>query len=211
MDVSKLSEMKQNDDIMDVSDLKTMKQYSRHEINTIPRPTYKIMTEISNKVENGWKGKVEMVAYLILSLMFIIMLVSNNAVDQDITLTKLPAPTYKSNFQVICIIGLILCMVRLSWSSLFVKPTRYNKIIQLVFNIIIFSLFISSLMMSLKTNSELEKLGVVPNTHPLYPSQESIKQGQTQVTIASITGIAITSIYSIYNVFTLFQADEITE
>lgn len=144
----------------------------------------------------------EIISYLIMLSLFVVIITTNQTVFQDLSgnPSLVNASVVKNNnvmIQILCGFGILLCLIRICWANIFVKNTLTSHIMELVFGLLVWGLFITLLILSLRTKEELDKLD---QTEPVVKNAK--KHNQTEH-ILSIIGIGLSSLYTVYNIYVL--------
>jgi len=208
---------------MDPNDLLSMKRYAGidNASDTITTRLYNTMYGLARKVEGGWSGSIEIVIYLIFFGMFTYILANNNTLYQDIDghIASAPSPqvkNYNMIFQIMCGVGLLLCIIRIVWSTLFVTQKSVNRIFETIFGLLVWIIFIACLVFSIMIKSQLKDASIAAaNTGSTAPGNASalsisnaMYQNQTEY-VLSIIGITLSTVFTGYNVYTFYQPDEV--
>jgi hypothetical protein len=139
----------------------------------------------------------EMISYLIMLSLFVVIITSNQSVFQDLSEVTLPAVKNNNTMiQVLCGFGILLCLIRICWANAFVKHERGSHIMELIFGVVVWALFITVLVMSLNTKNQLaaQSVSAVLNN--------AKKHNNTQVMLCWV-GIVLSTLYTIFNIYSL--------
>ena len=209
---------------MDPSDLINMKQYSGidNSQTMISERLYGMMNGIYNKVNGGWAGNLEMVIYVILAAMIIIIFNNNMVVFQDINgnVAVQPSPAIQTNqtiFQILCGTGLLMCIIRITWSNVFTAQRASNRLFELIFSLVIWGILIAALVLSLSTRKQLNAAAALSQNKATAGAvgavsatsiSNALMQNQTEYILCAV-GIGLTTLYTAYNVYNLLTPAEV--
>lgn len=138
----------------------------------------------------------EFINYLIMLCLFVVIIVSNISVFQDLNGSDPSIKNTNVTIQALCSVGILFCFIRICWKNIFTKNKRINHIMELIFGLVIWGLFITVLIFSLRTRNQLNKSTDSPVVN------NAKKHNQTEIIVSSI-GIGLTSLYTIYNIYNL--------
>jgi magnesium-transporting ATPase (P-type) len=146
----------------------------------------------------------EIISYLIMLSLFVVIITTNQSVFDDLSgNTQLAnASVVKNNnvvIQALCGSGILLCLIRICWANVFIKNTLASHIMELVFGLLVWVLFITLLILTLRTKEELNN----PALSQIDPVVRNAKKHIHTQHILSIIGIGLSSLYTVYNIYVL--------
>jgi len=160
-----------------------------------------------NTTRTGFLGSIELISYLIMFSLFGLIFITNKSKLKDV-----PAGTtagagkvvdYSNVLNWVSGIGILLCLIRIVWANSFYNKKRSSRALELLFSLLVWGLFITALVFSLKNKSQLA--AVVPNG-TVTQSLVTDAQNENKVEyISCAIGIGLSSLYTIYNMYYLSQ------
>jgi len=153
-------------------------------------------------IEKPYINMSEMISYLIMLSLFVVIITTNQSVFQD--LSGFTTSAIKNNntiIQVLCSFGILFCLIRICWANAFIKHERGSHIMELIFGLVVWGLFITVLVMSLTTKNQLKPENVTGAGSAQVLSNAK-KHNDTQVMLCWI-GIALSTLYTIFNIYSL--------
>ena len=190
------------------------------QVREIDPAEYDLFQAISNKMNGGFRGMIDLILYAGFTSLFVSILVSNNSVFNDVgnSVSGITVPfdstitDYTSNMQYIFLIGVGLCLIRLVFANHFVKEAQVNRIFELVWSVIIWILFIVAIIFSSTTQDQLNKSATTnaADASKVARIGDAKKQITSQMTLCGI-GIASSTLltgYGIYDMFAPLQVEK---
>lgn len=183
---------------------------------------YDFFEAISYKFHGGLRGMVDLVIYALCLGGFISLQVSNSTVYTNIGVVSsnllIPFDSnitdYSKTISYIVMIGVVLSLVRIIFADKFVKEAKLNRILELIFGLIIWTLFLIGLIITFIVRGQLKDAlarTANPDNRPL-DRQKAIMLAQKQVDAQlAITGIAVgaTTVLTGYNIYDMFQPEQL--
>ncbi len=152
------------------------------------------------KFNNGFTGSIELIVYLVMFAMFTSILITNQSITQNINegnIANITGVTSNNNIiQYLCAAGLLFCLIRIVWSNKFYCPSKTCRVLELVFSVLVWGLFIAALVYILINKNKLEKPGVTGDAQTIALCKKQIQFE----TIYSGVGIALSTLYTVYNI-----------
>jgi hypothetical protein len=186
------------------------------EVRSIPPDEYDMFEKISQKLKGGVRGMVDLIIYVGFLALFVALQMTNNAVMDDITMVSngvnVPISgsltfTNSTIYQVM-LIGVGLSIIRVVLADMFVKEAQMNRIIEIVFGVIMLALFITALVISVQTQNQLNNLTGITDAGHIKGVSLAKSSISNQITYMVI-GLIGASVLSIYNVYDFFRPVEI--
>jgi hypothetical protein len=158
-----------------------------------------------DNIERPYINMSEMISYLIMLSLFVVIITTNQSIFQD--LNGNAGPGIKNNnttIQVLCGFGILFCLIRICWANAFIKHERGSHIMELIFGLLVWGLFITVLVMSLTTKNQLKPENMLSSSSPVSIAvlANAKKHIETQVTLCWI-GIGLSTLYTIFNIYSL--------
>lgn len=148
------------------------------------------------KFHNGFAGSIEIIVYLVMFAMFTSILITNQSITQNIVEGNITVVTNNNMIQYLCAAGLFFCLIRIVWSNKFYCPSKTCRVLELVFSVLVWGLFITALIYILINKNRIEQNTV---TGDLQTINLCKKQIQFETIYAGV-GIALSTLYTIYNI-----------
>jgi hypothetical protein len=183
---------------------------------------YQFFEAICYKFNGGLRGMVDLIVYAGCVGGFISLQVSNSSLYTDIGVLSngvtIPfdsnIPDYARTISYIVMIGVVLSLIRIIFADKFMKEVKLNRILELVWGLIIWLLFVIGLIITYiirgKLSDALARTSNPDNSSPDRQKAISLAQKQVDAQLV-IMGLSVgaTTILTIYNIYDLFQAEQL--
>jgi hypothetical protein len=171
----------------------------------------KLSSELENKnysyntIRTGFLGSIQIIIYLIMYTLFAIIIVTNKSKLDDVPAGTGTLKNYSVPFNWLCAVGILLCLIRIVWTNSFFNTKQSSRIMELLFGLIIWGLFIATLIFSLKNKSQLDAIVAGTNNTITAAQLKTAKDQNRAEYISCSIGIALSTLYTIYNIYYLTE------
>ena len=177
---------------------------------TTPFTTTNLNTEVQhqsthNTIRTGFLGSIEIIIYLIMFSLFGIIIATNKSELDDVPAGTGTLQNYSVPLNWICAVGILLCLIRIVWANSFYNTKQSSRVIELLFGLIVWGLFITTLVFSLKNKSQLDAIVAGTNNTITDAQLKAAKDQNRAKYISCSIGIALSSLYTIYNIYYLTE------
>ena len=181
---------------------------------------YNFFQAVSYKINGGIRGMIDLIVYAGCVGGFISLQVSTNSIYTDIGVitSGLNVPfdsnitDYNKMISYIVMIGVVLSLIRIVFADKFVKEVKINRIFELIFGIVIWSLFLAALIITYIIRGQLiDAVARSANITDLSKAKAlSLAQKQVDTQLV-ILGLAVTgtTFLTAYNIYDLFKSEEL--